>query len=189
MGVVTAALGQCTTRSMKMTKTTGLRFVISGSAIVLLLTQFAYPRLKLEPVALGLVVLAVLPWLSSVIESAKLPGGWEVKFRQVEREQERQGEDLRIYTKFLFDNFLTDHELVDLKKLASDKPFPVEKSASFEAELRRLLGLRLIKRLRRGRGIRSLFHDADDVHNHLGITDRGLEYLRQRENLQVSDRE
>jgi hypothetical protein len=32
--------------------------------------------------------LAVLPWIVSLLESAKLPGGWEFKFHQVEAKVE-----------------------------------------------------------------------------------------------------
>jgi hypothetical protein len=53
-----------------------LRLTISVSALAVLVTQFWKP-FRLDPVAFGLVVLAVLPWMSSIIESAKLPGGWE----------------------------------------------------------------------------------------------------------------
>jgi len=161
----------------------GIRLLISASAVALLLAQFFYPRLKLEPTSLGLVFIAVLPWLSSVIESAKLPGGWEVKFRAVEREQARQREDLDTIIKFLMENFVTDYEMIHLRKLASGEPFPFTYSKSFEAELQRLMGLRLIDR-QPGKGIRSLFKEGDDVHNHLIITDRGREYLRHREALQ-----
>jgi hypothetical protein len=169
-----------------MAKPASLRLIISGCAVGLLVAQFLSPRLKLEPVALGLAVLAVLPWLSTIIESAKLPGGWEVKFREVEREQARQREDLDAVLRFLLENFVTDHELVHLKKLASGEPFPFKKSDAFEGELRRLLGLRLIER-RSGRGIRSLFRVGDDVGSHLLITDRGREYLKHRESLKELD--
>ena len=165
-----------------MSSKTGLRLLISAGALALLWTQIAAPQLRLDAVALGLVVLAVLPWLSSIIESAKLPGGWEVKFREVEREQVKQREDLDLVLKFLLENFVSAHELVHLEKLAAGTPFPFKKSDAFEAELRRLLGLGLIAR-RRGKGVRSLLQSGDDVQNHLEITARGREYLQHRSTL------
>jgi hypothetical protein len=165
-----------------MNSKTGLRLVITASALALLATQFAAPRLRLDAIALGLLVLAVLPWLSSIIESAKLPGGWEVKFREIEREQSTQRDDLDLVLKFLLENFVSAYELMHLEKLAAGTPFSFAKSDTFEAELRRLLALGLIAR-KPGKGIRSLFQAADDVNKHLEITPRGREYLQYRRTL------
>jgi hypothetical protein len=165
-----------------MNSKTALRVLISIGALALLTTQLAVPSLQLGAIALGLVVLAVLPWLSSIIESAKLPGGWEVKFREVEREQAKQREDLDLVLRFLLENFVSSYELVHLEKLANGTPFPFSKSDTFEAELRRLLSLGLIQR-KPGKGIRSLFQAADDVQSHLEITARGREYLDYLRNL------
>jgi hypothetical protein len=165
-----------------MSSKTGLRLAITAGALALVATQFAVPWLRLDAIALGLVVLAVLPWLSSIIESAKLPGGWEVKFREIEREQSKQRDDLDLVLKFLLENFVSGYELVHLEKLAAGTPFPFVKSGTFEAELRRLLALGLIAR-KPGKGIRSLFQAADDVNAHLEITPRGREYLQYRHTL------
>ena len=156
-----------------------LRLLITTGAVALLIAQFVMPQLKLDAASLGLVALAVLPWLSSILESAKLPGGWEVKFRAVETEQARQREEIETL-RFLIENFVSEFELVHLKKLASEAPFPFQRSDSFEGELRRLLASGFIER-RPGRGIRSLFAAGDDVRAHLAISERGRAYLRHRE--------
>lgn len=41
--------------------------------------------IKIDAISLGLIIVAILPWLSSLIESAELPGGWKIKFRDIER--------------------------------------------------------------------------------------------------------
>ena len=64
-------------------KTTWLKAVISFGAIGAIVLRILYPELKLDAIALGLLVVAVLPWFTSLIESAKFPGGWEVKFRDL----------------------------------------------------------------------------------------------------------
>lgn len=156
---------------------TWLRLGISAAALAVLAVNLAV--VKLDAIGLGLVALAVLPWLSPIVESAKLPGGWEVKFREVEREQERQRTDLALLLQFLVENFVSEHELVHLTKLASKDPFPFTRSDAFEAELRRLLGLGLLRR-KPEKGIRSLFNVGDDVRNHLEITPRGEQYLKYR---------
>ena len=98
------------------------------------------------------------------------------QIRAVQEEQVRQGSDLQTILRFLLENFVSDFELIHLKKLASGEPFPFRKSDTFEKELRRLLSLGLITR-RPNKGIRSLFSAGDDVRNHLEITDRGKWYL------------
>jgi Predicted nucleotide-binding protein containing TIR-like domain len=98
------------------------------------------------------------------------------QIRAVQEEQVRQGSDLQTILRFLLENFISDFELIHLKKLASGEPFPFRKSDTFEKELRRLLSLGLITR-HPNKGIRSLFSAGDDVRNHLEITDRGKWYL------------
>ena len=143
--------------------------------------------------ALGLIALAVLPWLSSILDTAELPGGWKVKFREVENEQQRQAREIQ-WLKFLMQNFLTGYELEHLQKFAADAPFWFEFDSGtknyFERELRRMLDLNLIERLPNS-GVRALLHDRagvvnvsgrdmKDVKQYLRITPQGREYLRMR---------
>lgn len=62
---------------------TWLKAVISLVALGGMATHLYYPGLKIDVVTFGLFLVAILPWLSELIESAKFPGGWEVKFRDV----------------------------------------------------------------------------------------------------------
>lgn len=63
---------------------TWLKVGITGIACFLLFVRIFWPELKVDSITLGLLVVGVLPWLSNLIESAKFPGGWEVKFRDLE---------------------------------------------------------------------------------------------------------
>lgn len=154
------------------------RIAISVAALTLLAVEMSEPGETLNAASLGLLALAVLPWLSSLLESAKLPGGWELKFREVEQEQKRQRREIETL-KFLIEGYVTDYELVHLRKLASGEPFPFNHSESFRKELERLLAMGLIGR-HEGKGLRSLFQTGDDVQNHLAVTDRGRAYLTHR---------
>jgi len=42
-----------------------------------------FPNLKIDAVSFGFLLLALLPWLSPLIKSAKLPGGFEIEFQDV----------------------------------------------------------------------------------------------------------
>lgn len=61
-----------------------LRTGISIIAVSLLIGHLLWPQLKVDAISLGLLIVALLPWFSSLIESAKFPGGWEIKFRDIQ---------------------------------------------------------------------------------------------------------
>jgi hypothetical protein len=70
---------------MKNVPITILKVVISLVAIAALAARIIWPDLKIDAITFGLMVLAILPWLAELIESAKFPGGWEVKFRDLQK--------------------------------------------------------------------------------------------------------
>jgi len=61
-----------------------LKGVITVTALVAIGLRIYFPDLRIDSVTLGLMVVAILPWLSELIESAKFPGGWEIKFRDLQ---------------------------------------------------------------------------------------------------------
>lgn len=61
-----------------------LKIFISCAALVLLITKILLPEVKIDNITIGLLVVAILPWLPSILESATLPGGWGIKFRKLE---------------------------------------------------------------------------------------------------------
>jgi len=60
-----------------------LKIAITLAAFGVIFLRILWPNIKLDAISLGLVIVAILPWLSAIIESAKFPGGWEIKFREV----------------------------------------------------------------------------------------------------------
>ena len=48
--------------------------------------------LTIDAISLGLLIVALLPWASSLIESAKFPGGWEIKFRDLKKASRTRSE-------------------------------------------------------------------------------------------------
>jgi hypothetical protein len=60
-----------------------LKGVISLAAVCVIVIRILFPDLKIDAITFGLIVVAVLPWLSELIDTAKFPGGWEVKFRDL----------------------------------------------------------------------------------------------------------
>jgi hypothetical protein len=70
------------------------------------------------------------------------------QIRAVQDEQVRQRGDLQTILRFLLENFVSEYEVMQLRKLASGEPFPFTRSDSFEGELRRLLSLGRLRRFK-----------------------------------------
>ncbi len=75
-----------------------LRLAISLISIGVIITRLIWPNLNIDYMTLGLLIIAVLPWLTSIIESAEFPGGWKIKFRDIE-EAARIAENIPIEPK------------------------------------------------------------------------------------------
>jgi hypothetical protein len=74
--------------------TSWLKVLLSVIAITAIAVRMIWPDIKIDSITLGLIILALLPWFSEIIESAKLPGGWEVKFRDVKKAGEKIAEQV-----------------------------------------------------------------------------------------------
>jgi hypothetical protein len=51
-----------------------LKVFISIVALGVILARLVWPNLRLDAITLGLIIVAILPWLSTIIESAKFGG-------------------------------------------------------------------------------------------------------------------
>jgi hypothetical protein len=60
------------------------KIVVSVIAIVVIAVHLLFPKLAVDATVLGLLVIALLPWLSSLIKSAELPGGWKIEFQDMQ---------------------------------------------------------------------------------------------------------
>ena len=58
-------------------------------ALVIFVLRLAFPDLQIDAVALGLLLLAFLPWLSPLVKSAELPGGFKIEFQDVKEAAEK----------------------------------------------------------------------------------------------------
>jgi hypothetical protein len=143
--------------------------------------------IEITPTVAVLLALAILPWLSPLLQSAELPGGWKLEFRRVETEQIRQRADIDAL-RFLVSGFVTEDELVHLRKIAIRAPFAFVRGPEttfFLDELRRLRALGLVAN-HRGKGIRRLEADGGDVNTYFFITNRGREYLKLRDQIDLA---
>lgn len=67
---------------MKSNKT--IKFIISAIAIIVLAGRLFLPNLQFDISIITLIILMFLPWFSTIIDTAELPGGIKVKFKDIE---------------------------------------------------------------------------------------------------------
>ncbi len=66
-----------------------IKIIISFLALLGIIIHAIFPSYKIDIITLGLFLLALLPWLSHLIESFELPGGWKLKFNDLEETGKR----------------------------------------------------------------------------------------------------
>jgi hypothetical protein len=169
--------------------------ITAGALILLglkLWVQTRYPAVSFDDaVSVGLLVVAVLPWLSQLLASAKLPGGWELVFRELKDHQDQQG-DLLLQQQAQINalraavrGIVTRYEYDKLLGLSREGPFLCTYSDDMRDELRRLRALGLIWH-HDGTGIAKMERDHRgktqpfDVKHYFYITDEGRTYVEMR---------
>lgn len=65
-----------------------LKYSITITALCVAIAHIIWPSLKIDAITLALIVIALIPWLSPLFKSLKLPGGWEIQFQEVKEKVE-----------------------------------------------------------------------------------------------------
>lgn len=160
---------------------------VTVAACALLIYKLLVADADVDGVAVGLLGVAILPWVIDVVERAEF-GGWKIEFGRLQQRQDTQAREIETL-KFLMENFLTSDEHHHLRKLSGKQVFPFFKDANtpfFETELRRLIALNLIRR-KPGKGMRTLKNEGGDVNDHFEITEQGVRYLALLDALQATE--
>lgn len=164
------------------TELTRIKLLISLCALGVLLVRIIVPTLNIDSIALGLLVVAALPWFADLLDSAELPGGWKIAFKDLKQQQKEQGEQIQ-QLRFLIDKFLSENQLKYLRAMRDGRESLFDRRSSVieqsKDDIRRLFSAGLIAR-KPERGFRTLFDqgsDVQDINEHFYITDQGKEYL------------
>jgi hypothetical protein len=151
----------------------------------LIAVPFDLLKRKFEPVDLAVLV-ALLLFNSGFIQRVgKLvigSKGLELELEKVQIEQKKQRIEIDTL-RFLITSYVTEKEIIHLRKLASREAFTYKKNASFESELRRLRSLDFIRNLP-GKTVGGMPAEGD-LRDHFELTDKGNEYLRLRQDLDI----
>ena len=65
------------------------RLLVTAAALAAVAAHLIWSNLKVDGVVVAMLVIALLPWLGSVFESLELPGGWKLKYREIQQQLEK----------------------------------------------------------------------------------------------------
>lgn len=84
-----------------MSSETRLKLAVSAAAMGLLVVRHNSPNVvRADSVSLGLLAFAFLPWVSSLIKAAELPGGWKIEFWELKQKVAQQQELINDLVKY-----------------------------------------------------------------------------------------
>lgn len=66
-----------------------LQILISLAAISLIVAHIISPSLAIDGVTLGLIVVAIIPWLAPLFKSLQLPGGVKIEYQDLEKTEKQ----------------------------------------------------------------------------------------------------
>ncbi len=66
-----------------------MKILISVISLVAIILHIVFPNIKIDGVSISLFILALLPWLSYLLEEFEMPGGWKFKYKKTENLEKR----------------------------------------------------------------------------------------------------
>lgn len=63
--------------------------IITTTAVVLIIVHILFPHLAIDSTSLGLIVIAITPWLSPLFKSLEFPGGLKVEYQDLEKTEKQ----------------------------------------------------------------------------------------------------
>ncbi|MBB5208032.1 hypothetical protein [Chiayiivirga flava] len=60
-----------------------VRRIVTLAALALALAHLLFPNLAIDAITLGLLAVAIIPWLAPLIKTLELPGGWKVELQEM----------------------------------------------------------------------------------------------------------
>jgi hypothetical protein len=66
-----------------------IKYTITLLALVIAIVHLIWPGIRIDAITVTLIVVAVLPWLSSLFKSIELPGGLKIEYQELEQIEER----------------------------------------------------------------------------------------------------
>ena len=92
--------------------------IITSIAIIGVIARLIWPEIKVDSITIGLLFIALIPWLPNYIKSAKLPGGWEINFQNLEE----AGKKIINEEELKAENIKEKYKTVSYLSVADDDP-------------------------------------------------------------------
>lgn len=157
------------------------RFGISLAAVAMLILHTRHPEwLKSDALSIGLLIVAVIPWLFAIIEEAAFPGGWKIKFRQLEAKTdalEEEAKATRARLDHLIVSSMSDRLKKELRDFVNGRGGDVEFTDAYKRELSHLHNMGYIRFKDPEQGFDDLPEETDEVFTFFEITPLGKDYL------------
>lgn len=69
-----------------------ISILVSASALLLAILHLVFPAWAIDGRFIVLLIVAVVPWLGTMFESLEFPGGWKVKYRDLQATEQKAKE-------------------------------------------------------------------------------------------------
>ena len=162
----------------------GVKVAVSVVAAILIVLQL-YWQVPIDGVTLGLLAIALLPWIFHLIENMEVLGIFRLQTRiqSVEERQHQQDAQIRVL-RFLVTSLLREWEKNHLNQLDSNEAFLAKETGFFRQEMKDLWDRGLIGARHGESSLDEMLEQAPpdgdrevDVKRYFYITDKGKEYL------------
>src|SRR5690606_28354439 len=70
-------------KSLAVTLQRRVRRIVTLVALVFALAHLLFPSLAIDAITLGLLAVAIIPWLAALVKSLELRGGWKVELQEM----------------------------------------------------------------------------------------------------------
>jgi hypothetical protein len=86
-----------------------LQYLISFVSVLFILLHMIFPKITIDSITLGLIVIAVLPWMAPLFKVVELPGGLKVEFQKL-LSAEKKADDLGLLSNIKDDKKIHEYE-------------------------------------------------------------------------------
>lgn len=66
-----------------------IKYTVTLLALAIAFVHLIWPAIQIDTITLMLLIVALLPWLSSLFKSIELPGGLKIQYKDLEKIEER----------------------------------------------------------------------------------------------------
>jgi hypothetical protein len=157
------------------------------AAIALMIIHLTFAWIRIDTITITLLIVAALPWLSTIFEAIKLPGG--IEFRYLKLEAQVKANEYQIER--LYALSMSDDTLNQLRKLSNESfgeyYLDPKLKAGLATELNylKVLGYIRFNKIESVKGIEDLPTGLNPgpLHQWIEVTNAGREFLKLRDNL------